>query len=1158
MAPSKLALLLSGLVLLLGVAASPAVAAHPTSVELRCTERILTLINNSAGSCTAVVTDEAGREDIPPITPGGSVEFITDQQGFFEVLPGLRGSICNLVTERPNESSRCGVFYRANAVGTGVHQITAIYSGDAEHPGERDEVAVTIVRPTRTSVACNPSPARLNRVTRCTTTVLDLAPIGSSAGGEVQMSTTDPSAGSFPNGPRCTLEPQIGFGGGASCSVNYLPTVPGSGIHTLNSQYLGNVTHGASQAPPTQLKVLRPTTSSVSCQPNDLGAPESTICTVTVEDSSATPLGPEGEVDFQSGGPGEFPNGETCELVVLNASRASCSVPYLAARAGTGEHLISASYPDSANHSGSQGSVALLVRDQTTTTIECTPTRLSLDAAANCLVRVKDDASLPTAPTGGVQLETDGEGTFGSCALTEVDERELTCTVTYTPTAGRENHELVASYTGDPTHRPSQGNAQITIRTLEEEEEEQKNPTVATLSCQSAVLPVDSRTICTADIEDVSGPLATNPSGEVVFEDPAGGTFTPSVCVLEDKGAVGATCELDVAFSPEGNLGDHDLVASYSGDEDHRRSSGLLTVEIIEDLDRNPTSTAVECAPAPVALNQASTCTAIVEDTVGGVAPTRLVFFENDGEGEFSDSGRCTLGSPEELPGGISRARCQLTFTPTGLSIAPRIITARYQGDLEHEDSFETRVLNIATDGGGEDGKNATTTDADCAPGSVIIGGAAVCTALVTDAAPAGRSVPTGSVEFSSDSPHTIANTCRLEPVDGVSARCQTIYTPTALDGGIHEILAGYAGDPDHEVSGDLVELTVTAPPGGGRPTETTLECQPATVVLGGVSICTVEVRDPAAAPTVPRGTVSFGSDGGGAFSSSECVLFAVARGKSRCQVVYEPAQRGPAPHLITAIYAPSADHEPSQESEPLEVVQPTNEAHDTTTALDCAPANVTVGNAATCTATVTDTDAIPTTPTRAVVFASDSAGAFDLGGCQLGQPTAAGRATCTFTYRPSAIDSGTHTIVASYAGDLDHSPSPPSSDEVTVTAPLGPPQPPAPPARPPSSGSPPQVAPPPAAAAGPDTILRKKPRKKTALRKATFIFAASQPGSTFQCKLDRKAFKPCSSPWKTKVKPGPHTFQVRAVNAQGVADPTPAQFKWKVGKSAKAGKRRR
>jgi hypothetical protein len=80
-----------------------------------------------------------------------------------------------------------------------------------------------------------------------------------------------------------------------------------------------------------------------------------------------------------------------------------------------------------------------------------------------------------------------------------------------------------------------------------------------------------------------------------------------------------------------------------------------------------------------------------------------------------------------------------------------------------------------------------------------------------------------------------------------------------------------------------------------------------------------------------------------------------------------------------------------------------------------------------------------------------------------------------------------------------------------------------------------------------PNTTRRKKPKTKTAATAAKFTFVSDKAHSSFQCKLDRKPFKPCRSPFKaTKLKPGSHTFKVRAV-AAGAADPTPATFRWKV-----------
>ncbi|HVD40185.1 MAG TPA: CSLREA domain-containing protein [Solirubrobacterales bacterium] len=81
-----------------------------------------------------------------------------------------------------------------------------------------------------------------------------------------------------------------------------------------------------------------------------------------------------------------------------------------------------------------------------------------------------------------------------------------------------------------------------------------------------------------------------------------------------------------------------------------------------------------------------------------------------------------------------------------------------------------------------------------------------------------------------------------------------------------------------------------------------------------------------------------------------------------------------------------------------------------------------------------------------------------------------------------------------------------------------------------------------------PDTKILKGPPKKTHKRTVKFKFASTEAGSTFQCKLDRKPFKPCASPKKyKKLKPGKHVFKVRAIDKAGNVDPTPAKRSFKV-----------
>jgi TolB protein len=96
-------------------------------------------------------------------------------------------------------------------------------------------------------------------------------------------------------------------------------------------------------------------------------------------------------------------------------------------------------------------------------------------------------------------------------------------------------------------------------------------------------------------------------------------------------------------------------------------------------------------------------------------------------------------------------------------------------------------------------------------------------------------------------------------------------------------------------------------------------------------------------------------------------------------------------------------------------------------------------------------------------------------------------------------------------------------------------------------------VEPPPADTTPPETTITKGPKKKSAKRKAKVFFESNEPNSTFECQLDRKAFAPCASPQKYKrLKAKRHKISVRATDAAGNVDQTPAQARFKVKKKKK------
>ena len=81
-----------------------------------------------------------------------------------------------------------------------------------------------------------------------------------------------------------------------------------------------------------------------------------------------------------------------------------------------------------------------------------------------------------------------------------------------------------------------------------------------------------------------------------------------------------------------------------------------------------------------------------------------------------------------------------------------------------------------------------------------------------------------------------------------------------------------------------------------------------------------------------------------------------------------------------------------------------------------------------------------------------------------------------------------------------------------------------------------------------PQSEFGKKPKNKLKAKRATYTFSSDEDGSTFECRLDRKPFKACSSPVKLKrLKKGKHSFEVRAIDAAGNVDPSPAKDRFKV-----------
>ncbi len=83
-----------------------------------------------------------------------------------------------------------------------------------------------------------------------------------------------------------------------------------------------------------------------------------------------------------------------------------------------------------------------------------------------------------------------------------------------------------------------------------------------------------------------------------------------------------------------------------------------------------------------------------------------------------------------------------------------------------------------------------------------------------------------------------------------------------------------------------------------------------------------------------------------------------------------------------------------------------------------------------------------------------------------------------------------------------------------------------------------------------PDTTITSKPTNPTNSTTASFSFTSTETGSTFECSKDNQTWATCTSPYNystTALQNGSYNFYVRAKDAAGNVDQTPASYTWTV-----------
>ena len=359
-----------------------------------------------------------------------------------------------------------------------------------------------------------------------------------------------------------------------------------------------------------------------------------------------------------------------------------------------------------------------------------------------------------------------------------------------------------------------------------------------------------------------------------------------------------------------------------------------------------------------------------------------------------------------------------------------------------------------------------------CSPTSVADNQVTTCKATVGESSGGGAVTPCCSVSFTTNSTGTFSlnnintNTCSL--VAGVvgTAYCRLNYTATVS--GHHLITGMFVGDSVHTGSDGSYNLPVDR---FVYATSTTIDCSPPSVTDNEATDCHVTVTG----SETPIGSVSFTANSTGAFSpSNTCKLFFDSPGYASCDVYYTP--NVPGHYNVTAIYDGDGAHTASGSSFTGATIHTSaftvtlrvqDNSGDTGVARDagggvivdfqpshanvtvlgnasrtdvsCVPSSVQANTNTSCSTTVTDTGATPSTPAGTVTFTNVGSGGFTpSNSCTLVAGQIAGTATCSVNYTPTAVNSGIHTITATYHGDSNHATSDGSTAVSVVSGSVG------------------------------------------------------------------------------------------------------------------------
>jgi RHS repeat-associated protein len=303
--------------------------------------------------------------------------------------------------------------YSTGALGTGSHNITAVYGGDTNNAGSTSAALTQIVNPlaTSTTVSSSANPAPPGGNVTFTATVTG----GSNPSGTVTFS----DAGTT-----------LGTANLANGAATYTTSTLGSGTHNITAAYAGDTNNAASTSASLTQTVNAATNTTLGSNANPAAFGATVALTATV-----TGISPSGTVTFKDG-----------VSTLGTATLASGSATYSTSTLAVGTHSLTAVYGGDVNNAAST-SAAL------TQMINSLPTTTSVASSLNPSnpgqsITFTATVAGGSSPRGAVTFK-DGATTLGTGTLSGGSATFVTSSL------DPGSHTITAAYGGDANNSAS-------------------------------------------------------------------------------------------------------------------------------------------------------------------------------------------------------------------------------------------------------------------------------------------------------------------------------------------------------------------------------------------------------------------------------------------------------------------------------------------------------------------------------------------------------------------------------------------------------------------------------------------------------------------------------------------------------------------------------